>query len=297
MTELIGIVTVVYNGESVLTEFFESLEKQTYRNFILYVVDNKSPDNALPLVKELSKKTTFQTHIIENECNFGVAKGNNIGIRKALEDGCDYVLLSNNDVTLENDTIESLKTGLERHQTGMAVPKIHIHGTNLIWAAGGYFNKKSGLNIHFGYRNQDIGQYNKELSVTFAATCFMLIRKNMFEKVGMMDEHYFVYWDDTDFVYRAIKNNESLWYIPSSLVHHKEGTSTGVLSDFSINYLYRNFIYFALKNYPRPYAWWVIFYNIAYHCLKISFQWPFRKWILGIKAYKEGFALYHDYGK
>jgi len=294
MNPVIGIVTVLYNGEKVLPDFFASLNVQTYLDFILYVVDNKSPDNALALTKELASKVGFRTVIIENSDNFGVAKGNNIGIRRALEDGCDLVLLSNNDVTLEINTIESLLSGMQSQHASMAVPKIYLYGTNTFWAAGGYFDKKSGLNIHRGVGVTDTGQYQKNEQVTFAATCFMLIDKNVFSRVGLMDETYFVYWDDTDFIYRAKTLGEVLWYIPESLVHHKEGTSTGVLSDFSIRYLYRNLIYFVLKHYSRPYAWWVIVYNVAYHTVKNIFKWPHSKWMLGFRAYKEGFILYKN---
>lgn len=294
MNPLIGIVTVLYNGEKVLKDFFESLAIQTYPNFVLYVIDNKSPDNGLALAIELAKMVSFKTVIIKNDDNYGVAKGNNIGIYRALEDGCDLVLLSNNDVTLEINTIETLLIGLQSHHAGLAVPKIYLYGTNLFWTAGGYFNKRSGLNIHRGANIADTGQFDKNEQITFAPTCFMLIDKNVFHRIGFMDEKYFVYWDDTDFIYRATKAQEALWYIPNSLVHHKEGSSTGVLSDFSIRYLYRNLIYFVLKNYPRPYAWYVIGYNVACHSIKLVFKWPFSKWKLGFKSFKEGFILYKN---
>jgi len=293
MNQQIGIVTVLYNSESVLSDYFASLKNQTYQNFILYVIDNKSPDNALALSIQLAQKNTFKTVFIENSDNFGVAKGNNIGIQKAIEDGCDMVLLSNNDVTLEEDTIEKLLSELVSRKASMAVPKIYYFGTRLFWAAGGSFHKKSGINIHRGLQQYDIGQYQNTEQITFAPTCFMLIRKEVFEKIGLMDENYFVYWDDTDFVYRAIKQQETLWYVPESVVYHKEGTSTGTMSDFSIRFLNRNFVYFALKNYSRPYAYYVILYNIAIHIVKNIYKWPFPKWKLGLKAFKEGFNYYY----
>ncbi|MDP4277417.1 MAG: glycosyltransferase family 2 protein, partial [Bacteroidota bacterium] len=129
--------------------------------------------------------------------------------------------------------------------------------------------------------------------MTFAPTCFLLIRRDVFEKVGLMDERYFVYWDDTDFVYRAVmKQHHTLWYIPASVVHHKEGTSTGVLSDFSIRFQYRNLVYFALKNYSRPYAEYVIVYNMMLHIVHNLFRWPMAKWKLGMKSFMEGFNYY-----
>ncbi|MFT4071117.1 MAG: glycosyltransferase family 2 protein [Dysgonamonadaceae bacterium] len=292
-SQKIGIVTVLYNSDSVLKEFFVTLGEQTYKNFILYVIDNKSPDNSLALSKELALDVKFATVIIENECNYGVAKGNNIGIKRAIEDGCDLVLLSNNDITIERDTIENLLIGLETRKADMAVPKIYFYDTIKIWAAGGYFQKSTGHTLHYGMREDDIGQYDNERQVGYAPTCFMLIRNEVFEHVGFMDENYFVYYDDSDFVYRALnKFNKRLWYVPSSLVHHKESTSTGQMSDFSVKYLSRNIVYFSLKNYSLLYALYVILLNFFYTFFVLYFKWPRQKWSLSLKSYIEGFKLY-----
>ena len=139
MTPRIGIVTVLYNSAGVLPEFFETLGTQRYTNFILYIVDNKSPDDSLAVARKLCASARFETVVIENEENYGVAKGNNIGIKAALRDGCDRVLLSNNDIVLVPDTIECLVRAMESGKAWMAVPKIHFHGTNKIWYAGGCY--------------------------------------------------------------------------------------------------------------------------------------------------------------
>lgn len=294
MMPYIGIVTVLYNSESVLEAFFDSLNSQTYKEFILIIVDNKSPDQSLAASKKLALSCNFKTIIIENGQNDGVAKGNNIGIREALDNQCDYILLSNNDVTLEPNTISALLDGLQRNKCTMAVPKIYYFGTNLIWAAGGFIQRWSGLVLHHGDRQLDSGQFDLEREVTYSATCFMLISKSVFEKVGLMDELYFVYWDDVDFVYRARGIGEHLWYIPSSVVHHKDSTSTVAMSNFSVRYLARNAVYFALKQYKIGYALYVILLNITHHCLVLIFKWPFEKWRIRMSAYWEGVKLFHS---
>jgi GT2 family glycosyltransferase len=290
----IGIVTVLYNSESVLEDFFNSLGKQTFTHFKLYVVDNKSPDGSLELCKKLSGNYSFKTIVIENSNNDGVAKGNNLGIQRALADDCDYILLSNNDVTFEPKTIELLVQDCLREKASMAVPKIYYHGTDLIWAAGGYIQKWSGLVKHYGEKQRDEGQFDCNKLIPYAPTCFMLIDKNVFVRNGLMDERYFVYWDDTDFVYRSIRNGETLWYFHQPKISHKESTSTGFMSDFSIRYLTRNSVYFALKNYSLVYAYYVIFVNIAFHLTVLFFKWPFNQWTLKLKSYKEGFRLFRS---
>ncbi len=244
----IGIVTVLYNSEKVLDDFFDSLKRQTYRNFILYVVDNASPDNSLEKARKLAKDCAFETKFIANKENYGVAKGNNQGIINALYDECDYVLLSNNDVVLENDTIELLYRGMIENNADMAVPKIYLYNSNKLWCAGGKFNRINDCTIQFGYNKEDCEKYSKIKKVSYAPTCFMLIDKSVFYDVGLMDEKYFVYYDDTDFVYRTQKLNKRLLYIPEPKMQHKESVCTGKRSDFSYKYTYRNRIYFISKH-------------------------------------------------
>lgn len=244
----IGIVTVLYNSEKVLDDFFDSLKRQTYKNFILYVIDNLSPDKSLIKAKELAKSCAFETKFIANSGNYGVAKGNNQGIIAALYDGCDYVLLSNNDIVLENDTIEKLYNGLIETKADMAVPKIYLYKSTKLWCAGGKFNNFNNNTVHFGYNKEDCEKYSKIRRVSYAPTCFMLIEKSVFYDVGLMDEKYFVYYDDTDFVYRSQKLKKRLFYIPSSRMQHKESVSTGKRSDFFYKYIYRNRIYFISKH-------------------------------------------------
>ena len=134
-------------------------------------------------------------------------------------------------------------------------------------------------------------KFNKKVRVSYSPTCFMIIRKAVFEDIGMMDENYFVYWDDTDFVYRALKNGKTLWYIPNANIKHKESTSTGLKSDFSIYYLHRNMVYFTLKNRNFIYALYIILENLTIHLFKNIFLWKFSQWKLGLKAFFDGAIL------
>jgi GT2 family glycosyltransferase len=287
----IGIVTILYNSEAVLFDFFESLAKQTYQNFILYVIDNKSPDNSLDLSTSLTMQYSFQIEIIANDDNYGVAKGNNIGIKKALNDNCDMILLSNNDIIFEANCIEVLLQNMQDYNIDMAVPKIYYWGTNKLWYAGGNFSKLKGIVCHTGYLQEDTGIYNTPKSVDYAPTCFMLINKEVVNKVGLMDEKYFVYYDDTDFVFRAIHSGMKLWYIPQSVVQHKVSVSTGGAdSDFSLYYKNRNFIYFVRKNHSFFIALYYLLLQFARLMEKI-FKLNKRQIRLLAKAYKDGMLL------
>ena len=109
--------------------------------------------------------------------------------------------------------------------------------------------ESKGYGIHIGDGDEDNGQYNKQTYFTYAPTCFMLIHKDVFKKVGQMDEKYFVYYDDTDFVYRALKKGFKILYLSKFVIQHRVSFSTGGgESLFSIYYCNRNRTYFVLKN-------------------------------------------------
>ena len=285
---LIGIVTVLYNSETVVEEFFETLNNQTFKNFVLYVVDNNSPDNSLEKSKKLAKNCFFKTIFIENSDNYGVAKGNNIGIKKSLEDGCDYVLLSNNDIYLENNTIELLLKNVKNDDAKLAVPKIYYYNSNLIWCAGGKFDRISGMTRHYNEGEEDKGQCDEKKIVEYAPTCFMIISKDVFEKIGFMDEDYFVYFDDTDFMYRAFQAKIPLYYYPESRLFHKESVSTGKKSSFSVYSNMRNILIFNNKYHSKFNLLYVILRNIAYLILKIGFTANWKVLKAGYKGMNDG---------
>lgn len=293
----IGIVTVLYNSEEVLPDFFKTLNIQTFQNFTLYVIDNASSDKSVEVAKSLAQTVRFNTIIIEEPENWGVAKGNNIGIKRALEDGCDYVLLSNNDIVLKPDTIENLLNGMETLKADMAVPKIFYHQyPDLIWSFGGRFHPYKGTTDQYGMMKPDGSCYSKDIECDYSPTCFMLISADVFTKVGMMDEKYFVYYDDTDFIWRAVKNHGlKLAAIANSVMHHKESVSTGGhRSDFGTYYLNRNKRYFVGKNYKFLRKYVTLAYITVYRNLIYPLKWGKEKQSLMRKANKDALKMLRD---
>lgn len=248
----LGIVTVLYNCDSVLPGFFESLAAQLDAPASrLYVIDNSTTDSGSRLARELAARHGIDAVVVFNDANGGVAKGNNQGIELALADGCPLVLLANNDTEFPPGTIAGLVAALRREKVAAVTPKIYYHGTGgLLWYAGGLFHEWTLLTPHQGNREQDRGQYDAAGDTEYAPTCFMLVESSLFERVGRMDEQYFCYYDDTDFVWRLRKAGNRLYYEPTCVVEHKVSTSTGGdLSPFSLYYMNRNRVYFARKNF------------------------------------------------
>jgi len=252
---LVGIVTVTYNSGAVIRDFMDCALKQRQAEFILYVIDNASSDNTLKVVSEYSDPRVV---VVRNPVNEGVAEGNNIGIRAALKDGCASVLLVNNDTVFEPDLVNKLMEGMRRHACDMVVPKIlFFDEPQRIWCAGGYFSTWRGSARHFGTGKKDDGRCDQPRAVHYSPTCCMLIAREVFGRVGLMDANYFVYFDDTDFSMRASRAGVRLFYIPTARLLHKVSSLTGGESDFTYRYSTRNHIYYLLKNFPR---WYGVYY-------------------------------------
>jgi GT2 family glycosyltransferase len=252
MTDFIGIVTVLFNSDEVLPGFFESLSKQKEIRYRLYVIDNSKSDSGSRLSRELADRYGIDAKIVFNDANVGVAKGNNQGIEFALGDGCNYVLLANNDIEFNNELLlVNLKNSLKEDNYSAIVPKIYFHGTReKIWFAGGRFNTLRATTPHLGEGEYDIAQYDDIKTMEYAPTCFVLISVNSFKKIGMMDEKYFVYYDDADFLWRMKKENLKVGFASKEIVLHKVSHSTGGdVSEFSLFYGARNRIYFIRKHY------------------------------------------------
>ncbi len=273
-----GIVTVTYNSANVLPPFLRSVLAQTHDQFILFAVDNASKDNTLELLRACDDP---RLQIIANPDNRGVAAGNNQGIVAALEAGCTSVMLLNNDTEFDPTLFALLDQELERNRAEMVCPKMmFLDDPTRIWSAGGKFLPWMGyLSVCIGEGEIDRGQYDEPRLVNDVPTCCVLIRKEVFDRVGLMDERYFVYLDDSDFMYRAMKVGVKMMYLPQAKLLHKAGGLTGgEESPFAIHYATRNRVFFQIKHFglirTLP---WLILRQIAW-LLKVAsgrktFEW------------------------
>src|SRR5450830_241418 len=252
MSIKLGLVTVLFNSAPVLPGFFESLVKQDMEDYCLFIIDNSLDDFSYIAAQELISKYNLKNiTLIKNSENLGVAAANNQGIKLSLDLGCEYVVLLNNDIEFKNASLLSNMLYLaEERQEKMLVPKIYFFDSGKIWCAGGSFNHWTGTTSHCGEGDHDNGQFDKGSHTEYSPTCFMLIHRSVFETAGMMDEKYFVYYDDTDFVWRTNLAGYKIYYWPDGEIWHKVSSSTGGgESPFSIYYGTRNRLYFIRKNF------------------------------------------------
>jgi GT2 family glycosyltransferase len=242
----IGIVTVLYNSSDVLPDFFRSLHAQTYSNFVVYAVDNASSDDSVDLCRQQGPRFVMML----NAGNIGFASGTNQGILQALKDGCETILLLNNDVSFEPDFLQRLVEGRLRHQASMVAPLTYYHEKpSTIWAAGGMLQKAFGYRpVHIGMGQEDTGKFSTDRIIQFAPGSCILIERSVFAAIGLLDETYFMYWEDADFAVRALKEGLSMHLISAAKLWHKVSSLAGLNSPFQRYYAVRNHALYIRKH-------------------------------------------------
>ncbi len=301
--EKIGLVTITYNSSKVIKPFLECVWKQTHNNLQLYIIDNTSFDGTMEI---LEKEQDERLCIIRNTSNFGVAKANNQGVKKAIEDGCDQVLIINNDVEFETNLIKKLLQVQKEKDCSLVTPKMmYYDNPKHIWYGGSWFIKRKGyLPLHRGMKELDTGQYDKIEEVEYSPTCCLLAKKEIFKDIGFMDEKYFVYFDDTDFSFRVWKDGRhKMYFAPNVEFFHKVGSLTKSFNtqktkiyrgDFFIKQTTRNHIYFLKKiggMYSYLFIFWLFFKNNIRFIINPQIRKNFKIWWLINKSYFEGLFL------
>ena len=299
----IGLVTITFNSANVLQPFLDCVWSQSHENLLLYVVDNASDDATRSILKN---ESDTRLRVVNNDINFGVAKANNQGIEKALAEGCDQVLIINNDVEFESTLIEKLIKVQKEIGCSLVSTKImYYNNPDHIWYSGSWFIKKKGyLPLHRGMKELDEGQYDEIVEVEYAPTCCLLVKKQVFEDIGIMNEDYFVYFDDTDFSYRVWKDGRhKMIYFPFVEFYHKVGSLTESFNkevtktyrgDFFIKQNTRNHIYF-LKQIGGIFAYglivWLFLKNNIRFVINPEIRKNFATWWLINKSYFEGLRM------
>lgn len=245
LSPLVYIILLNYNGLKDTIDCVESLEKNTYKNYKIIIVDNDSADNS---VEVLSSKYKAHT-IMPTGDNLGFAGGNNVGIKYAMEKGADYILLLNNDTVVEKDFLSIMVDRVEENsEIGIITCKAYYFNSNRIWYAGGDINTLKGNASHAGYNEIDNGQYDEEKYVGFASGCCMLLSRKAILDTGLMTEDYFLYYEDTDYCCRIKNSGYKIFYCPRAVIYHKVSASTKASSPMYNYYYTRNRCFFIKRN-------------------------------------------------
>ena len=228
-----------------------------YSSFSIVVVDNGSTDGSPEAIERWGREHLPLT-LIRNAENRGFVRGSNQGMRHALTTDTEYVFLLNNDTVVEPDALSLLVATAERSgersgDIGMAGPKIYQHGKRLVldsagtrtipWLAQGFL---------IGHGEGDHGQYDNPGEMPYVTGTALLVKRSVLEKIGLMDEDYFCYFDDFDWGLKARKAGFRLLLEPNAVVHHKGSQTAGYNSPFYMQHMVRSRILFARKHIPHP---------------------------------------------
>ena len=243
MSILLSIITVNYNGMQDTCAMIDSLPRQDDVEII--VVDNGSKGDDASAIQERYP----HVRVIRSEENLGFAGGNNLGIRAAQG---DYLFFINNDTEAhDNWHPELLIQRLESSERiGMVCPKIRFAWDPSPIQFAGYTSLSSVTmrNRSIGFDEEDRGQYETPHSTPYAHGAAMMVRRDVVEKVGLMPECYFLYYEELDWSMMFTRAGYEIWYDPCCTIYHKESRSTGQGSPLRTYYTTRNRLLFVRRN-------------------------------------------------
>jgi GT2 family glycosyltransferase len=241
---LVTIISINYDHPEVTCQMLESLRKITYPRIEVIIVDNASPRDDPAMIKEKYPEVVF----IQSKENLGFAGGNNLGVKVAKG---KYILFLNNDTEVDPDFLQPLVNKCEQDSTvGAVSPKIKFfyQPDTLQFTGITDFNKLTIRNRGIGYGEKDLGQFDKDATTAFVHGAAMMVPRQVIQKVGMMAECYFLYYEEHDWATRIKKAGYKLWYVSNSVVLHKESISTGKLSPLKIYYMNRARLLYIRRN-------------------------------------------------
>lgn len=246
----ICLITLNYNTAENTIKLLDSLKEQTDKEFSLIVIDNHSDDVAK--LREYVKGTDFC--LLENSENIGFSGGNNRGIHYSFERGADWVLLINSDTWVKPDFIATLKRNLMGREGLCGLP---VHEGDAV-AYGGRIPWLTSPGTHFHHY-----EHRSNMAHGYINGAALLISRDTFQRLGQLDENYFLYFEDADYSAMAHRRGIPVSYLQRPIVYHSVSYTTRKLGPAKLlRYQYRNVLYYNRKNGP----WYVrLVVPIWYH--------------------------------
>jgi GT2 family glycosyltransferase len=260
----VGIIVLNWRQSQLTIDTINSLIKIKKNSFDykIFLVDNDSQDNSFNLFKNKFSKDS-KIDILKTESNLGFVGGNNFGIEKALKENFDYLLLINNDVLVDKDFLENLVLEAEKNKNlGILSPKIYFapgfefhknrYSKNeigkVIWSIGGFMDWNNIISGNIGIDEVDKGQFDSSnYDLEFVSGCCMLIRRDVFKRIGLFDKKFFLYLEDFDFCQRTRESGYKIAYIYNSKIWHINSGSSKPGSSIQDYFLTRNRLLFGFR--------------------------------------------------
>jgi len=259
------ILILSFNRRDDTLATLESIERLNVAGFKLttLVVDNASKDDSVKALRNF-KMSNGRFLLIANKTNLGFSEGNNVGLRRALGQGADFVMVLNDDTIVEANLICDLLAVFKKYpKAGILAPKIYFAKGyeyrsrykkedlgKVIWYAGGDIDWKNVYGTNHGVDAVDKAQFDKVSETGFATGCCLFVRRQVLKEVGLFDKRYFAYIEDADLSQRTKRAGWRVLYAPPARLWHKVSQSSGIGSELNDYFITRNRMIFGLAYAP-----------------------------------------------
>ena len=265
----VGISIVTYNSEKHISNCLESVFNQAYEDFEIVLTDNNSSDNTLKLIDK-----TKSIYLIENKENEGFTAASNKAIKELLRRGCSSILLLNPDTILEDDLLSKLVKGMSKNNCSIAQPSILLFDKISINTCG---NSLHYLGFSFCQDYKKKYEVSNDNPIAVASGACMLIKKEVIDSIGTLDDSFEMYQEDTDFSIRARLSGFNIFVISDAVCYHDYLFKLSPKKQFLLE---RNRLLILFKNYSiktliliSPIIIIFEFQMLVYSLLKGWFLW------------------------
>ena len=292
----IAVILVNWKKYNLTSNCINSLNKSNYKNFKIILVDNEYSEKSLI---ELKNKYN-ELIVFKEKNNLGFAGGNNIGIRYALENDYDYIMLLNNDTEVKENFILPLVERMEKNLFLAAVQPLILNFSNksIIWNAGGKLNKFLGLTSTRLNNNKLNSSIVFDDYTDWISGCCILIKSEILTKVGLLDEKFFNYYEDVDWSLRMKNLGYDLGFVKESIIYHHGSSSSknkknkeGVISSKIHYFNIRNHILLLKKHKNLFNFFGIVFFQIikiTSYIFYFLIRFRFNKLTMVLKGLKHG---------
>jgi GT2 family glycosyltransferase len=282
---LVYVVMLTWNQQEDTLACLDSLSQVTYPNYRVVVVDNGSTDGTA-----LAVKTRYpEVEVVVNPRNLGFTGGTNVGLRYALAQGADFIFSLNNDTLVEANILDELVAHAALPGVGIVAPKIYYADEpERVWSVGARRHPLTLEMIDKGRDQIDVGQWEQVLERDYLVGCAHLLKRSLLEEIGLLDEVFFLYYDDMDFCLRARRAGYRLLMVPQARMWHKVAASAGgVGSPRERYYMARSSVWFFRKH-VRGLRWLVVLPYRSGSAVKTLFRLGIRGLGTTARAYLRG---------
>ncbi|MGY4893773.1 MAG: glycosyltransferase family 2 protein [Candidatus Saccharimonadota bacterium] len=271
------IIVLNWNGIDDTEKCINSLLQQTYENYKVLIVENGSKDDSLKRIKDLCLKNPDAVSYVANTRNLGFAGGVNVGIKFAIDNGFDAVALFNNDAVADKNWLKNLAAHLSEQHAVVTGLLLHADGKT-IDSTGDFY---STWGIGFPRNRGDSKSKAPKSGVVFSGSGGgSLYSTSLFKKIGLFDESFFAYYEDTDISFRAQLAGNKVFYANNAIAYHEQGATSSKIPGFTVYQTFKNLPLLFWKNVPTKIlpsvgARFALLYSLIFvNSLKKGSGWP-----------------------